>query len=220
MKCIEAIFFDAGGILYNIPQKEIPSLVNFLKEKKIDSPSVFEIREKTKELRYNAKIGIISRTSLYEAILDECHVFSDSLRQEGYEVMMKTASNINLLEGVPETLKILKERGFKLGVITNSIIPTNTKKKWLKQRGVDLSWDVFVSSLELGILKPDPEIYLYAIKQVGVLAKHSVFVGHSSDELIGAKNIGMLTLSMHADTDIKTDFNITHFEDLKYVLDY
>jgi len=220
MKCIEAIFFDAGGILYNIPQKEIPSLVAFLNEKKIDSPSVFEIREKTKELRYNAKIGIISRTSLYEAILDECNVFSDSLRQEGYEVMMKTSANINLLEGVPETLKILKERGLKLGVITNSIIPSNTKKKWLKQRGVDISWDVFVSSVELGFRKPEPEIYLYAIKQVGVLAKHSVFVGHSPDELIGAKNIGMLTLSLNADSDIMTDFNISHFAALNYVLDY
>lgn len=220
MKRIEAIFFDAGGILYNIPQKEIPSLVSFLKEKKIDSPSVFEIREKTKALRYNAKIGIISRTSLYEAILDECHVFSNSLRQEGYEVMMKTAANINLLEGVPETLKILKERGFKLGVITNSIIPSETKKEWLKQRGVDISWDVFVSSVELGFRKPEPEIYLYAIKQIGVLAKHSVFVGHSPDELLGAKNIGMLTLSLNPDSDILTDFNISHFAALKNVLDY
>ena len=171
-------------------------------------------------MRYNAKIGIISRTSLYEAILDECNVFSDSLRQEGYEVMMKTSANINLLEGVPETLKILKERGLKLGVITNSIIPSNTKKKWLKQRGVDISWDVFVSSVELGFRKPEPEIYLYAIKQVGVLAKHSVFVGHSPDELIGAKNIGMLTLSLNADSDIMTDFNISHFAALNYVLDY
>ena len=127
MKCIEAIFFDAGGILYNIPQKVIPSLVAWLKEKKINSPNIFEIREKTKELRNNALIGTISRASLYEAILDECNVFSSSLRREGYEVMMKTAANIDLFEGVPETLKFLKERGLKLGVITNTIIPSKTK---------------------------------------------------------------------------------------------
>lgn len=220
MKCIEAIFFDAGGILYDIPQKEIPSLVAWLKEKKVNSPSILEIREKTKEFRSNAKIGIISQTSLYEAILDECHVFSDSMRQEGFEVMMKTAANINLLEGVPETLKILKERGLKLGVITNTIVPSNTKINWLTQRGVDISWDVFVSSVELGFRKPEPEIYLYAIKQVGVLAKNSVFVGHSPDELIGAKNIGMLTLSLNADSHILTDFTISHFADINCVMDF
>jgi putative hydrolase of the HAD superfamily len=52
--------------------------------------------------------------------------------------------------------------------------------------------DVTVFSCEVGVRKPDPSIYRCALEQVGVDARHALFVGDGgSDEHRGARAVGM-----------------------------
>jgi putative hydrolase of the HAD superfamily len=51
-----------------------------------------------------------------------------------------------------------------------------------------------VISSEIGINKPDPEIYKYALKVSGSLANESIFVDDLENNLIPAKDLGIETI--------------------------
>ena len=74
--------------------------------------------------------------------------------------MKKSISRIIVNEGVPHALSSLKLNGFKLGVITNSMSSRVEKLEWLKDVGINTNWDGFVSSKDVGVKKPHPDIYL------------------------------------------------------------
>ena len=66
---------------------------------------------------------------------------------------------------------------------------------------------------ELGVVKPDPEIYLAAA--FGSCAKNAFFVGHAQYEIDGAKALGMTTIRFNPDPDCTvSDHLITRFPDL------
>ena len=108
----------------------------------------------------------------------------------------------------------LRRRGFRLGVITNTSVTTAEKLAWLRTQHVDVAWDAFANSSEVGIRKPYPEIYRRALEQAGVSAAEAIFVGHAADELAGAQALGMRTVACHADADAVADVTIATFASL------
>ena len=56
-------------------------------------------------------------------------------------------------------------------------------------------FDSVVFSYQIGYIKPEPEIYEYALNSLGITAEESIFVGDGgSDELRGAKQVGFTTV--------------------------
>ncbi|MBQ6381791.1 MAG: HAD family hydrolase [Clostridia bacterium] len=95
-----------------------------------------------------------------------------------------------MLEGSVETLKELKRRGYLLGMVTNgNSLLQNTK---LDSAGIRDLFDMAVVSDDIGIWKPDKGIFEYAMKQLGVTAEQSLFVGdHPLNDIQGALGAGM-----------------------------
>ena len=92
-------------------------------------------------------------------------------------------------EDALDTLEILKERGYKLGIIANQ--PAGTAQR-LENWGILKYFDVVVASAELGIAKPDRMIFEKAIELAGCQPKDSVMVGDRLDnDIIPAKAFGM-----------------------------
>ncbi len=108
----------------------------------------------------------------------------------------------------------LKTEGFYLGIITDTAHPLHEKIEKLERGGFGNLWDSIISSREVGVLKPDPQIYNLALQQLGINAKQAVFVGHKASELDGAKNVGMQTVAFNYDPDVKADFFINNFSEL------
>lgn len=98
-------------------------------------------------------------------------------------------------EGSVETLKELKNRGYKLGMITNgNSLLQNTK---LDTAGIRDLFDMSVVSDDLGIWKPDKGIFEYAMNKLGVSAEESLYVGdHPINDIQGALGAGMNVLWM------------------------
>ena len=59
-----------------------------------------------------------------------------------------------------------------------------------------------------------PAIYTAALLQLGVDAQQAVFVGHSPEELDGARTVGMQTVAFNYGKDARADFYIKDFSDL------
>jgi putative hydrolase of the HAD superfamily len=122
--------------------------------------------------------------------------------------------DISHFEGVRETLEKLKERKFYLGIVTDTAQPLFVKLGKLERGGFGHVWDAIISSQEVGVQKPDPKIYQYALQQLSLKSSQAVFVGHKTSELEGARYVGMKTVAFNYDPDAKADYYIDNFSQL------
>jgi len=210
-KEIKALLFDAGDLLYHRP-REGERLAAFLSELDL-SPSPASRRERD-ELKTMAMTGKITRQEYQDKVLKFYGVHGEENLARGRQALEEEDADVAFFDGVKETLLALKERGFLLGVVTDTYQPTASKLGWLEREGIGHVWDVFVSSCEVGVRKPDPRIYRMALDKLGIKPEEAAFVGHKASELQGATAVGMRTVAFNYGEDVEADFYIEHFSEL------
>lgn len=88
-----------------------------------------------------------------------------------------------------ETLETLKARSYKVGLVSNCADPISVL--W-PTTPFNQHLDTAVLSCEVGLLKPNPQIYLLGCERLGVEPERCLYVGDgSSNELTGASEVGM-----------------------------
>ena len=91
-----------------------------------------------------------------------------------------------------ETLKLLKSRGYNLGIIANQAIGIEQR---LEEWRLLKYFDIVASSAELGVAKPDKLIFEKAFELAGCGPENAVMVGDRLDnDIIPAKALGMKTV--------------------------
>lgn len=112
----------------------------------------------------------------------------DVVARELYEAWAEHQHFI-LYDDARETLVELARRGLKIGLISNSHRCLTSFQTHFELEGLV---STTVSSSQLGYLKPHPEIFRAALKQMGVEAARSVMVGDSvTHDIAGARAVGM-----------------------------
>ena len=101
--------------------------------------------------------------------------------QRGKIILEEEDNDIQIFDGVAETLKSLKANGYYLGIITDTAVPVSMKLAWFEKAGFGDVWDSVISSKEMGVKKPNPKIYHAALDQLGVRPRESIFVGHHEE---------------------------------------
>lgn len=103
--------------------------------------------------------------------------------------------SVYLYDGAEECLKVLRDRGFKLGLISNATATTAFIVGPLKLRE---SLDLLVFSYETRCAKPAPEIYLKALDRAVAKAGEALFVGDGANrELDAAVELGMAAICIN-----------------------
>ncbi len=95
------------------------------------------------------------------------------------------------LEPYPEVgrvLNVLGERGYALGVISNTL---PSLRDSLVHLGVAHLFQVAIDSASVGAFKPAPAIYELALQALNVSAPESLFVDNEYENVIGARRLGM-----------------------------
>jgi putative hydrolase of the HAD superfamily len=91
-------------------------------------------------------------------------------------------------------LETLRDRGLKLGLVSNAIDPPELLHRDLEELGVAQRLDVAVFSSEVGRRKPDPSIFRRALDALGVAPERAMMVGDRvAIDVAGAKALGMKT---------------------------
>jgi putative hydrolase of the HAD superfamily len=91
--------------------------------------------------------------------------------------------------GVIDTLDALRDRGFKLGLI--SVCSEEVPVAW-RETPLASRFDATTFSSECGVMKPEPEIYLRTARVLGIEPAETLYVGDgANDELEGARRVGM-----------------------------
>lgn len=92
-------------------------------------------------------------------------------------------------------LEALRDRGLKTGLVSNTMDPRWLLLRDLDEQGLAERLDVVVFSSDIGVRKPQPEIFRRALDDLGVTAERALFVG---DRLVadvrGARDVGMRTV--------------------------
>lgn len=95
----------------------------------------------------------------------------------------------------PETRRVLsslKQRGFHLGVIANQSAGTEER---LRSWGLRDYFEIVIASAEVGVSKPDLQIFYMALEQAGCLPQEAIMVGDRLDnDITPAKTLGMGTV--------------------------
>lgn len=124
-----------------------------------------------------------------------------------------------------EILRYLHEKGYHIGVIANQSLGT---EKRLEAWGIRKYLDYVIASAEEGVSKPDPEIFLRALKRTGGSAENSVMIGDRLDnDIAPAKALGMKTVRINQGfgvycsptcTEEEPDHTISNLMELKNIL--
>ncbi|MFX0208369.1 MAG: HAD family hydrolase [Candidatus Hodarchaeota archaeon] len=100
---------------------------------------------------------------------------------------LKWDQEIHVFPEVPYTLQKLKQRGFKLAIVSNGSL------RLLEKRFAPYLhlFDVLVDSKSIGHWKPSPLPIYYAIKKLGVSVNEVIFIGDTIVDLLAAKQAGV-----------------------------
>jgi len=89
-----------------------------------------------------------------------------------------------------EVLNYLREKEYQLHLITNGFEKTQYSK--LKHSGLRPYFGEIITSESSGSIKPQKEIFYYAMNKAGASLDESIMIGDSIEvDIMGAKNVGM-----------------------------
>ena len=109
------------------------------------------------------------------------------------------ASAATLYDDTVPTLEHLRDKGFKLAIVSNWDTPLDPLTERL---GIAHYFDIIVASHDTRVLsaKPDSHIFEYTLAAVGVSAAEAVHIGDTYEaDIIGARNAGIRPILIDRD---------------------
>lgn len=181
---IKAVIFDSGGVLTtdtdNLMSKNIARSFGISKKKVMDA---FD------SLATLFQTGKITQKEFWvkfaKAVCRNLPSGYSSLLLADYEKASRKNESVFLFA------KKLKKKGYIVAVLSNTVkVHANFNKKRKLWKGFD---KVFLSC-DLGMIKPNVDIYRYTLRKLKIKAKEAVMIDNKKDYLAGAKKIGMHTI--------------------------
>lgn len=104
------------------------------------------------------------------------------------DVFRQGVKEATLYDGIFELLNSLKQKGLKLGLLSNTTV---FESAVLDNFGIKDLFDAVVLSWQNGHLKPSPESFLQVLGELGVTANEVVFVDDGIKNVEAARRLGM-----------------------------
>jgi FMN hydrolase / 5-amino-6-(5-phospho-D-ribitylamino)uracil phosphatase len=124
----------------------------------------------------------------------------------------------------PDTIPVLdalRRQQYKIGLVTNSMLPMWMRDRELRTYGILEYFDVRLTSGDAGYIKPHPAIYEQALVSLDVSPEQALFVGdRPANDIAGANAAGMTSVLMAPDhlnhdlAGVQPHFTIRHLREL------
>ena len=186
---LKAVLFDLFETLVTESLTQPPGVSSLAPEFECERES---FKSRWKALRPAVTVGQVSFRQALEAIATTLgrHADDATLERLCDERRRIKAEPFALVEHqVLMMVDSLRSRNLRLGVISNCF--AEDVAAW-PHCSLASRFDCAVFSFEVGLAKPDPDIYMAAIRRLGVDASETWFIGDgASDELSGAERAGL-----------------------------
>ena len=205
MKNVKAIIFDAYGTLF-----DVNSAAEKCKDKIGDKWEPFANFWRTTQLEYTWLRSLMGRHKDFWQITEDS--LDKSMKAFNIDSSMKNEL-LNLykilspFKEVPETLKALKEKKFKLAILSNGT--PSLLDELVKSNNLDNLFDDLFSIEEVGIYKPNSKVYDIPIKKYRIKKNEIAFLSANTWDVSGGGNYGYKSIWVNRNNNI--------FDNLDYV---
>jgi len=218
MNNIKAIIFDAYGTLF-----DVNSAAEKCKNKIGKKWEDFANHWRTTQLEYTWLRSLMNRHK------DFWQVTEDSLKKSMEAYKIETSMRNDLLnlykvlspfEEVLETLKSLKEKKYKLAILSNGT--PELLNELVKTNNLESFFDDIFSIEEVGVYKPDTKVYDIPIKKYGIKKNEVIFLSSNTWDVSGGGNYRYQSIWVNRNKNIFDYLDYTpknQINSLKGVLD-
>jgi putative hydrolase of the HAD superfamily len=179
---IRGIGFDWGGVIIDEPSADLQRYCSLRLQLPVESGSSAIWRHLPQY-----QTGAITERELWQRVCDEC--------QQSHAVIPDASLWSAALRAVfrfrPEVMDAisgLRKNGYKTGFLSNT---EPEAAAYFYERQLDALFDARVLSCEVGVSKPDEQIYLMLANRLQLLPSQILFLDDRSENIDGARNAGM-----------------------------
>ena len=186
---IKAVIFDLDGVIVSTDDCHYRAW-----KKMADEEDIYFDR------RINERLRGVSRMASLEIVLEkrkkeysntEKHQLAER-KNEYYKELINELTPDDILPGVTDKLKELKENGIKVAIGSSS---KNTPII-LRQIGLDSFFDAVSDGNNITHSKPNPEVFVKASEMLGITAEECMIVEDADAGIEAGKRAGMKTLAV------------------------
>lgn len=222
---VKVISLDFGGtIAYELEEDymayhRLLKELGYLTDLNLVEKALEEARDWWREER--ARTGRIWNMDVYLELIERVlrtlklpvEIASDFLKILPHRV------ELGVYEDVELTLRELKDRGYRLIVISN-VSSVDNLSIYLSRVGLRDYFEFLIASGTVGFEKPDSRIFELALKKAGVSPEEIVHVGDDYEaDYLGAENTGLIGVlldrrNIHGDKQCRRIIELTELPDL------
>ncbi len=198
MKNIKAIIFDAYGTLF-----DVNSAAEKCKDKIGDKWESFSNYWRTTQLEYTWLRSLMNRHKDFWQITEDsldksmkAFNIDPSMRNE----LLDLYKVLSPFKEVPEVLKTLKEKKFKLAILSNGT--PALLNELVKNNNLDNIFDDFFSIEQVGIYKPDSKVYDMPIQKYRIEKNEVAFLSANTWDVSGGGNYGYNSIWVNRNRNI------------------
>ena len=198
MENVKAIIFDAYGTLF-----DVNSAAEKCKDKIGDKWEEFANFWRTTQLEYTWLRSLMDRHKDFWQITEDSldksiKVFNidPSMRNE----LLNLYKILSPYKEVPETLKTLKEKKFKLAILSNGT--PSLLDELVKSNHLDNLFDDIFSIEQVGVYKPSSRVYDLPIKKYNINKSEVAFLSANTWDVSGGGNYGYQSIWVNRNNNI------------------
>lgn len=229
-KKYEHIYFDLDNTLWDFKSNSETTLYELMEAY---FPGKKEMIKKFLSVYYplNDKLWLLYRKGVISKETLRNKRFIDSFKQIGIydedkaiafgeDYIAKSPYQTGLFPYALETLHYLKNKGYKLYLLTNGFIEVQVIK--ITQSGIEAYIDKMITSEDAGYQKPHRKIFEYALKSANARKKDSIMIGDDLvTDIAGARKFGMDRIFFNPEGikhSERVNFEIRSLKDLQLIL--
>jgi putative hydrolase of the HAD superfamily len=226
------LFFDLDHTLWDFDANARETLLELHTHLKLHERGVHDFEGFYKTyLQHNAKLwdryrkGFIRQEELrlkrmWLTLLDFRIADEDLTREMSNRFLDLLPTRTLLFPDTTDVLDYLRAKGYSLHIITNGFEKTQHSK--LKHSGLDGYFKNIITSEGSNSIKPQPEIFEYALAKAGTTVAESLMIGDTLDvDIAGAMSVGMDQVHVNyndAPQDLTPTYTIRALKELQAFL--
>tara|TARA_B100000459_G_scaffold71036_1_gene39434 strand:+ start:16 stop:675 length:660 start_codon:yes stop_codon:yes gene_type:complete len=217
MKNIKAIIFDAYGTLF-----DVNSAAEKCKDKIGSKWESFSNYWRTTQLEYTWLRSLMKRHKDFWKITEDSLDKSMKVFNINPNMKSELLDLYKILSPYPEvreTLKLLKEKNYKLSILSNGT--PYLLKELVSRNNLEVFDDIF-SVEEVGIFKPNSKVYDIPIKKYKIEKNEVAFLSSNTWDVSGGGNYGFNAIWVNRDNNIFDNLDYSpenQINNLKHLLD-
>jgi len=215
MKNVKAIIFDAYGTLF-----DVNSAAEKCKDKIGSKWEAFANFWRTTQLEYTWLRSLMERHKDFWQVTEDS--LDKSMKAFNIDLSMKDEL-LNLYKvlspykEVPETLKTLKEKKFKLAILSNGT--PSLLNELVKSNNLDNLFDDIFSIEEVGVYKPSSKVYDIPIKKYQIEKSEVAFLSANTWDVSGGGNYGYQSIWVNRNNNIFDNLDYEPKNEIKNLKD-